>query len=443
MLHMYSRSLFRNHLTLSKEANWTVNGVVLPADAKRGTTKPNLSLRMRKLSEKTTVRILVFKNGAGQDGCEVIAAVDQTEKVYENGQDTEETVVYINRKLMEKGCGKDVQLMMDRLLQIVGQRLQSSQMYNPSGLNLFPTRLFDEQGQEICNPCSLQNEQKVWVSYGEDYRSPYNPVLSLPFDRLLQIVGQRLQSSQMYNPSGLNLFPTRLFDEQGQEICNPCSLQNEQKVWVSYGEDYRSTYNPVLSLTFDRLLQIVGQRLQSSQMYNPSGLNLFPTRLFDEQGQEICNPCSLQNEQKVWVSYGEDYRWEAFIGFPENYSYEQQGSHHQQEDVDLDSHFIQLKEDLQMVLYASVTMENRSRKATRKKDNQNQMNAAAATTWPLAHVWMVTKGSKALKMSAPRMRGTFASAFKTLSVEVNCRSLVFNHKCEERAAFLVLKSTHS
>ncbi|MGH0174652.1 UNVERIFIED_CONTAM: hypothetical protein FKN15_076627 [Acipenser sinensis] len=144
----------KDHLTLSKEANWTVNGVVLPADAKRGTTKPNLSLRMRKLSEKTTVRILVFKNGAGQDGCEVIAAVDQTEK----------------------------------LLQIVGQRLQSSQMYNPSGLNLFPTRLFDEQGQEICNPCSLQNEQKVWVSYGEDYRSTYNPVLSLTFDRVTAVV---------------------------------------------------------------------------------------------------------------------------------------------------------------------------------------------------------------------------------------------------------------
>ncbi|KAK1159658.1 hypothetical protein AOXY_G21032 [Acipenser oxyrinchus oxyrinchus] len=472
----------KDHLTLSKEANWTVNGVALPADAKRGTTKPNLSLRMRKLSEKTTVRILVFKNGAGQDGCEVIAAVDQTEKfldlcttrlnltspamtiynwdgkrtehlshvplldsclqnsitplrgpawvskgegfspsgaklyiqgvlgalyqklkpakeyskqldyaldnntekvtkkeilsmtmeelynnkeevdqlidelraaikkhkgqlsklalqlqaeeeqcagyvyqhikqlstsssdpqglqlkVYENGQDTGETVVYINRKLMEKGCGKDVKLMMDRLLQIVGQRLQSSQMYNPSGLNLFPTRLFDEQGQEIYNPCSLQNEQKVWVSYGEDYRSPYNPVLSLTFDRVTAVVE----------------------------------------------EDNRVVYKALLDPDAEL----------------PTGLE----------------------------------KWEAFIGFPENYSYEQQGSHHQQEAVDLDSHFIQLKEDLQTVLYASVTMENRSRKATRKKDNQNQMNAAAATTWLLAHVWMVTKDGVILSRAMPQL----------------------------------------
>ncbi|RXM28841.1 Doublecortin domain-containing protein 1 [Acipenser ruthenus] len=194
------RCIRKDHLSLSKEENWMVNGVALPADAKRGTTKPSLSLHVRKLSDNTTVRILVFQNGAGQDGCEVIAAVDQTEKldyaldnnteivtkkeilsmtmeelynnkeevnqlidelrpaikkhkgqlsklalqlqaeedqcagyvyqhikqlstrsrdpqglqlkVYENGQDTEETVVYINRKL--KGCGKDVKLMMDR-----------------------------------------------------------------------------------------------------------------------------------------------------------------------------------------------------------------------------------------------------------------------------------------------------------------------------------------
>ncbi|XP_041132278.1 doublecortin domain-containing protein 1-like [Polyodon spathula] len=472
----------KDHLSLSKEANWTVNGVALPADAKRGTTKPSLSLRMRKLSDKTTVRILVFKNGAGQDGCEVIAAVDQTEKfldhcttrlkltspamtiynwdgkrtehlshvplldsclqnsitplrgpawvskgegfspsgaklyiqgvlgalhqklkpakeyskqldyaldnnnekvtkkgilsmtveelynnkeevdqlidelqaaikkhkgqlsklalqlqaeeeqcagymyrhlkqlsasssdpqglqlkVYENGQDTGDTVVYINRKLWEKGCGKDVNLMMDRLLQMVDQRLQSSQKYKPSGLNLIPTCLFDEQGQEICNPRSLQNEQRVWVSYGEDYRSPYNPVLSLTFDRVTAVVE----------------------------------------------EDNRVVYKSLLD--------------PDSEL--PTGLE----------------------------------KWEAFIGFPENYNYGQQGSHHQQEKVDWDSHFIQLKEDLQMVLYVSVTMENRSRKAFRKKDNENRMNAAAATTWPLADIWMITKAGVILSRALPQL----------------------------------------
>ncbi|MGH0155736.1 UNVERIFIED_CONTAM: hypothetical protein FKN15_050304 [Acipenser sinensis] len=57
-----------------------VNGGALPADAKLGKTKPSLSLHVRKLSDNTTVRILVFQNGAGQDWREVIAAEDQTEK---------------------------------------------------------------------------------------------------------------------------------------------------------------------------------------------------------------------------------------------------------------------------------------------------------------------------------------------------------------------------
>ncbi|RXM31732.1 Doublecortin domain-containing protein 5 [Acipenser ruthenus] len=331
----------KDHLTLSKEANWTVNGVVLPADAKRGTTKPSLSLRMRKLSEKTTVRILVFKNGAGQDGCEVIAAVDQTEKLdYALDNNTE--------KVTKK-----------EILSMTMEELYNNKEEVDQLIDELRDAIKKHKGQLSKLALQLQAEEEQCAGY------------------VYQHIKQLSTSSS--DPQGLQL---KVY-ENGQDTEETVVYINRKLMEKGCGKD--------VQLMMDRLLQIVGQRLQSSQMYNPSGLNLFPTRLFDEQGQEICNPCSLQNEQKVWVSYGEDYRWEAFIGFPENYSYEQQGSHHQQEDVDLNSHFIQLKEDLQMVLYASVTMENRSRKATRKKDNQNQLNAAAATTWPLAHVWMVTK----------------------------------------------------
>uniref|UniRef100_M3XHG7 Doublecortin domain-containing protein n=1 Tax=Latimeria chalumnae TaxID=7897 RepID=M3XHG7_LATCH len=70
----------QDHLSLSKKVNWTVNGVVLPADGKRGKTKPVLSQRMKKMTEKSRVRILIFKNGSGQDCCEVTASVDQMEE---------------------------------------------------------------------------------------------------------------------------------------------------------------------------------------------------------------------------------------------------------------------------------------------------------------------------------------------------------------------------
>ncbi|KAJ7344525.1 hypothetical protein JRQ81_000475, partial [Phrynocephalus forsythii] len=105
-------------------------------------------------------------------------------KVYENGKDTGETLIYISKKDMESSCGSQPNAVLERVQHIIHQRLQSSADFRPSGLSQFPTQLFDENGQEIKNPFLLQNEQKIWVSYGEDYRSPLNPVLSLTFDRV-------------------------------------------------------------------------------------------------------------------------------------------------------------------------------------------------------------------------------------------------------------------
>ncbi|KAG5839907.1 hypothetical protein ANANG_G00210100 [Anguilla anguilla] len=41
----------------------------------------------------------------------------------------------------------------------------------------------------------------------------------------------------------------------------------------------------------------------------PCGPRSVPTRLFDERGEAVSSPALLRNEQAVWVSYGEDYRW--------------------------------------------------------------------------------------------------------------------------------------
>uniref|UniRef100_A0A4W3JLD1 Doublecortin domain-containing protein n=1 Tax=Callorhinchus milii TaxID=7868 RepID=A0A4W3JLD1_CALMI len=67
----------KDHLSLTKAVSWTMNGIVLPLDKERGKTKPIISKRMKNLTEKTTARILVFKNGTGQDGYEIISPVGQ------------------------------------------------------------------------------------------------------------------------------------------------------------------------------------------------------------------------------------------------------------------------------------------------------------------------------------------------------------------------------
>lgn len=58
-----------------------MNGVMLPTDVKRQKTKPVLSIRMKKLTEKTSVRILFFKNGMGQDGHEITVEKETMRKV--------------------------------------------------------------------------------------------------------------------------------------------------------------------------------------------------------------------------------------------------------------------------------------------------------------------------------------------------------------------------
>lgn len=65
-----------------KKVTWTMNGLMLPTDVKRRKTKPVLSTRMKKLTEKTSVRILFFKNGMGRDGHEITVGKDTMKKVF-------------------------------------------------------------------------------------------------------------------------------------------------------------------------------------------------------------------------------------------------------------------------------------------------------------------------------------------------------------------------
>uniref|UniRef100_I3M1R9 Doublecortin domain-containing protein n=1 Tax=Ictidomys tridecemlineatus TaxID=43179 RepID=I3M1R9_ICTTR len=70
-----------DHLLLMKKVTWTMSGLMLPTDVKRRKTKPVLSIRMKKLIEKTSVRILFFKNGMGQDGHEITVGKETMKKV--------------------------------------------------------------------------------------------------------------------------------------------------------------------------------------------------------------------------------------------------------------------------------------------------------------------------------------------------------------------------
>nr|XP_056707910.1 doublecortin domain-containing protein 1 [Euleptes europaea] len=219
-------------------------------------------------------------------------------KVYENGKDTGETLIYIHKKEMESNCDNNqLSPMLERVLNAIHQRLQHSAHFSPSGLSRFPTRLFDEAGQEIKNPLLLQNEQKIWVSYGEDYRSPLNPILSLTFDRVAKD------------------------EKDGITII------------------YKTFLNPV----------------------------------------DLLPGCD---------------NWEVCVGIPDNMHFTNHLENHSLETVGPDNHFLQYKNDPQMVLLVSVTMENMRKALHRREYHHNLMSASAA--WPLSNIWLITKAGMIL-----------------------------------------------
>ncbi|EMP28100.1 hypothetical protein UY3_14750 [Chelonia mydas] len=133
---------------------------------------------------------------------------------------------------------------------------------------------------------------------------------------LLHMIHKKLQYSADFKPTGLNLIPARLFDEKRQEIKNPLLLKNEQKIWVSYGKDYRSPLNRVLSLTFDRVTAA-----------EKDGITVIYKTLLDPN-VDLLPGCD---------------NWETCTEFPDNFQCTNHQTLQNLEKVDMDSHFIQYK----------------------------------------------------------------------------------------------------
>ncbi|XP_033106112.1 doublecortin domain-containing protein 1-like [Anneissia japonica] len=102
-------------------------------------------------------------------------------KVYENGFSDKEETIFFNIKEAYKGCSGNHQRVMQRLLDHITHCVRPEQ--NVSALSSVATKLFDENGQEIKDVSSLQNDQGVWISYGENFRDPNIYCLQLTLDK--------------------------------------------------------------------------------------------------------------------------------------------------------------------------------------------------------------------------------------------------------------------
>ncbi|XP_020940949.1 uncharacterized protein LOC100517025 isoform X4 [Sus scrofa] len=334
----------KDHLLLMKKVTWTMNGLMFPTDIKRRKTKPVLSSRMKKLTEKTSARILFFKNGMGQDGHEITVGKETMKKVLDictMRMNLNSPARYLydlyGRKIKDiskvpllekclqnsitplrgpvwvsKGEGfspSGAKMYIQGVLLALYQRLKSAKKFYKQ-LNLAAdeqkgkitekvilsmTAKEHHQAQEEVN--RLIDELQTAIKSHRGHLSKLGPQLQAEQEQFSSYVYQHIKSlpANTLIPGGLQL---KIF-ESGKDT-------GEISVYISK-KDLGPNNPSQTGHMMERLLLKIHQRLQGSSI-NPPSLNFSSARLFDEHGQEIKNPLLLKNEQKIWVSYGKAYR---------------------------------------------------------------------------------------------------------------------------------------
>ncbi|KAG7473691.1 hypothetical protein MATL_G00098520 [Megalops atlanticus] len=471
------------HLSLSKEANWTVGGVTLPANRGRGRQRVTLSQRLRSLSQATpTLRVLAFRNGAGSEGCEVAATTGHMEQFLDLC--TQKLQLTSRARLLYDWDGNRVEDI--SLVSLLDSCLQNSitplrgpvwvsrgEWFSPAGAKFYiqgvlwalrgrlqstgeylrqldlaldnsPEKVTKKEILSLTVGQLYERKEKVQRQVGElratirkywGQLSALAPQIRAEEDRPGGYVSQHVQplSHGLPLPQGLQL---KVF-VNGQDT-------GETLVFISRGELGKGCEED-MHLQMERLLQAIHQRLQSRPGHSPSGPRIVPSCLFDERGEVISSPAALCNEQSVWVSYGEGYRppheavlslafervraagdgdyralfqapldpdadlparfrkWEACEGFPSNCVSSSPGNPSLPSTVDPDAHFIQFKTDPQMVLFPSATVVNRSRTTRPKPGGEKVQGVGGSLGWPLSHVWIFTKLGLILSRALPQL----------------------------------------
>ncbi|KAM6158282.1 LOW QUALITY PROTEIN: doublecortin domain-containing protein 1 [Rhynchocyon petersi] len=331
---------FKDHLLLMKKVTWTMNGLMLPTDVKRRKTKPALSIRMKRLTEKKTpVRILLFKNGMGQDGHEItvvneamtkvldactmrmnlnsparclydlygrkigdISKVPLLEKCLQNSITPIRGPVWVSEGEVFSPSGAKTYI--QGVILALYERLKSAKYYCKQ-LNFAVEKQKEKITDKTILSMSAKEHQKARekvsrlidelqtaIKSSRGHLSKLGPQLQAEQEQFSSYICQHIKSlpANTLLPGGLQL---KVF-ENGKDT-------RATSVYISQ-EDLGSNSLTQAGEMMERLLLKIHQRLRGSSL-DPPSLNFPSLRLFDEHGQEIKNPLLLKNEQKIWVSY--------------------------------------------------------------------------------------------------------------------------------------------
>ncbi|XP_036896344.1 doublecortin domain-containing protein 1 [Sturnira hondurensis] len=332
-----------DHLLLMKKVTWTMNGLMFPTEVEKRKTKPVLSNRMKKLTGKTSVRILFFKNGLGHDGHEMAVGRETMKKVLDactTRMNLNSPARYLfdlyGRKVKDiskvpllekylqnsitplrgpvwvsKGEGfspSGAKMYIQGVLLALYQRLKSAKQYYKQ-LNL----AMDEQKEKITEKVILSMTAKEHLKAREEVSRLIDELqTAIKSNRgHLSKLGPQLQAEQeqfsSYIYQHIKCLPANTLVPRGLQLKIFESGKDTGEISIFISEKDLGSNNPnQTGDMMEKLLLKIHQRLQGSSL-NPPRLSFSSARLFDEQGQEIKNPLLLKNEQKIWVSFGKVY----------------------------------------------------------------------------------------------------------------------------------------
>ncbi|KAI8489574.1 hypothetical protein Bbelb_327410 [Branchiostoma belcheri] len=334
---------------LKRGAMWTMNGILLPQDVKRGKTKLSLSKRLKTLVEKRRHRILIFLNGQGVKGQEVVASLDALQQFLDactgcmslssparvlydwSGKEIVDlneadpldkvlqtaTTPVLGPLWVSKGEGfspAGVEVYIQDVLQNLRPKLRAAKDYR-SQLQLAESgrtgevdrvELLSMDKTEIKNAL---NETDDLISDLSGTITKYKDQLKVLEPRVLEErdTGHEYKMKHIKSLEATD----RLVGKQGLrlKVFENGRDEGETLIYFNMRDAERAAKGDSKRLMEQLLATCTACQRLANPVSNPGpALSSVAKKLYDRDGHEITNIYSLQTEQEVWLSFGEDFK---------------------------------------------------------------------------------------------------------------------------------------
>ncbi|KAL3841516.1 hypothetical protein ACJMK2_019650 [Sinanodonta woodiana] len=341
----------KRNIIQSNGAKWTLTGVMLPVEGKKKVSVPRLSKRMKKLSEKKRVRVVVYRNGKSTEPVEIVADLSKKEEFLVAC--TAKLDLQSHARIIYEWEGNVCEDLAD--IPVLDECLQSggTDVLGPvwistgEGFSPFATRDFlisvieelkrrrkeakkfkkelnyKREGEEekIKIAVKILSMSKKEVEEAYEMTEKDLDQLTASIERLQEKVDALGEAAETEKSEGakyrMNHISELPEDKVEKYVGQPGlrlkvnengTADNPQDLYFNIREANRGIVHDknYKELLLKRLLDELSKTSLTANSKNPK---LAPNakKIFDEFGHEINDVNKLKPEQEIWVSFGEPY----------------------------------------------------------------------------------------------------------------------------------------